>query len=59
MTPTIKAIMTRILNQEIEQQRKWQQSEAKAGFGGMTDREAIITEIKQFMEENGIKIEAQ
>ncbi len=56
MTATVKSILTRILNQECDNQVKWEQDDIQRGidFG---ERKQYVEELHEFMEENDIPIE--
>ena len=55
MTTIVKAILSRVLTNEVVNQIRWQSSEAKE-YGNAPDaREPIINEILDFMRANGIE----
>jgi hypothetical protein len=56
MTDTVRSILTRILNQECDNQRRWEQEDIQLGidFG---ERQEYIDELHKYMEENGIPIQ--
>lgn len=50
----MKSILSRVLSQEIGNQKRWAKQEQDRGV--YTDREHTIDKIKKFMEENNIEI---
>lgn len=55
MTKRMRSILSRVLSEEIYNQLIWKQNDINNGFDG-TDRDNIISDIKDFMTENGIEI---
>ena len=56
MSEFMKAILGRVLREEIHNQLEWKKEEVEHwGFSGK-DRDANINEIKQFMKDNGIEV---
>jgi len=55
MTETVARILTRVLNQECDNQKRWEQEDIENGidFG---ERKQFIEELHQFMKENNIPI---
>ena len=51
----MKSILSRVLSQEIGNQKRWAREEQEK-YGISSDREYIIDRIKAFMEENEIEI---
>lgn len=49
----MRGILSRVLTEEIENQKKWKEDDEKMGFVG-TDRDDNIKRIEKFMEENEI-----
>lgn len=55
MDAFMKSILSRVLSDEIRNQKKWQEDEKKMGFSDeYTDRDYNIKRITEFMEENDI-----
>lgn len=54
MTDTMKAILSRLLSQDLAHQEIWGEEDAKM-FGEHMNRKGIIQEIKQYMEKEDIK----
>ena len=55
MDAFMKGILSRVLSDEIRNQKKWQEDERKMGFSDdRTDRDYNIKKITEFMEENDI-----
>lgn len=55
MDAFMKGILSRVLSDEIRNQKKWQEDERKMGFSDdRTHRDANIAHIEKFMEENDI-----
>ena len=51
----MKSILSRVLSDEIRNQKKWQEDEKKMGFPDeYTDRDYNIKRITEFMKENDI-----
>lgn len=53
-TDRMEAIMERIFSQEIARQEQWSKEDVEM-FGEHMNREALIQEIKDFMEANNIR----
>lgn len=56
MNEFIRSILTRLLNQECDNQLKWKESDVKYGFSG-EERDDNVSRIHEFMTENDIPIE--
>ena len=55
MDAFMKSILSRVLSDEIRNQKKWKEDEKKMGFSdAYTDRDYNIKRIIEFMEENDI-----
>ena len=55
MDAFMKSILSRVLSDEIRNQKKWQEDEKKMGFPDeYTDRDYNIKRITEFMKENDI-----
>ena len=57
MDAFMKGILSRVLSDEIRNQKKWQEDERKMGFSDdRTHRDYNIQKITEFMEENDIPL---
>lgn len=56
MTTTVKSILTRVLNQECDNQVKWEKEDIELGidFG---ERKQYVEELHAYMNEIGVPIE--
>lgn len=55
MTDLMKSILGRVLSQEIAHQENWKADDIRRFGEDRVDRDEIIQQIKDFMEENGIQ----
>lgn len=55
MTKLVNAVLERVLSEELGRQNAWLKDDMNNGFDTST-REAVITELKEFMTENDIEI---
>lgn len=53
MTDVMRAILHRVLNEEIKNQEAWKKADEENGFPTEV-RDTVITEIRGFMRENNI-----
>lgn len=58
MSEFMRSILTRLLNQECDNQLKWKENDMKYGFSG-EERDDNIRLLHEWMKENNIPIEPQ
>ena len=55
MTEMMKSILGRVLSQEIAHQENWKADDIRRFGEDKVNRDEIIAQVKDFMEENGIQ----